>query len=183
MKRKISHLETTAFQAPFYTPTVGANSYVIPEEYETVLLDIYTSHTEESEDIHLSQLRDILIDDLKLPNEVVPNEAELKSWTIEKTDILDFEKWLYNGHFWLCLSNHLKDVDMLWDDLWTALGTKGNPEEIRKKVLHLTDVKKLIDIGKLDANSVEMLQTVSEGKLYVTYVDFFRLLGRLGAFD
>lgn len=182
MRRQKSTHESTAFQQPFYIPEIGANSYVIPEEYENNLLDIYTSYTEESEDIHLSQLPGILTNDLKLPKEIIPVENELKSWAIENTDILDFEKWLYNGYFWLLLSRHLSDVDMIWDDVLAALGKEGKSESLRLKVLNLSDIKKLIEIGKLDASAVGMLQTAGNGKPYVTFVDFFRLLGRLGAF-
>lgn len=182
MARQKSNLKSTAFQQPFYTPEVGANTYVIPDEYENILLDIYTSHTCDSDDIHISQLQEILRSDLQLPIELIPTENELSSWAIENTDILDFEKWLYNGYFWLLLSRHISEVDMIWNDVWAALGKEDTIVSLRLKVLSLSDIRHLISIGKLDVNAEDMLHTAANGNSYITFVDFFRLLGRLGAF-
>lgn len=183
MARRKSGLQGTAFEPPFYTSSVGSNAYTIPPKYETQLLDIYTHHTEEKPDIHLEEIPSLLIDGLNVPAEVVPNRDELTSWLIEGTEVLDFEKWLYNGYLWLLLGDNLDDVDLLWEDIWETLEKDINTEDknlLRRKRLYLKDVKTLINIGKLDANAMEMLQTAGNGKVYIDYLDFFKLLGRLG---
>lgn len=189
MRRKKSGLESTAFAPPFYTPTIGANAYKIPEEYESDLLDMYTKLTSEEEnnstpDITIEQLPNILLKEFRIPIEIIPDENELKlSWSIPGTNVVDFEKWLYNGFFWLLLSEHIEDVDMLWQDIWSALNVDKSLENLRKEKMYLKDVKKLIEIGKLDASAVGMLQTAGNGKVFISYVDFFVLLGRLGMFN
>jgi hypothetical protein len=185
MARKKSELDTYAFQPPFYTSAIGAHAYKIPEEYEATLIDIYTKNTEENPDIHLRDIPKLLEDELNIPTEILPNENQLKSWLITGTDILDFEKWLYNGYFWLLLSKNFENVDMLWNDIWLSLDDKLkniSNSDLRSRKLYVTDVKKLIEIGKLDANAIGMLQTASNGKVYIEFVDFFKLLGRLGVF-
>lgn len=192
MRRKRSGLEGSAFEPPFYTPSVGSHAYKIPEDYETELLDIYTKCTEETPDIKIDELGSILEHEFRIPSEIIPDMESLKSWAIEGTDVVDFEKWLYNGYFWLLLKNHIGDVDMLWQDVWSALDSVSSEKDARKthtdkdalrsEKLYLSDVKKLIELGKLEASAVGMLQTAGNGKVYVGYVDFFVLLGRLGAF-
>lgn len=185
VKRKTG-LEVTAFQPPFYKSTSGLNSkaYNIPEEYEIELIDIYSKLTELEPDIKVKDLPNILRDELGIPIEIIPKDNEFQSWAIDSTNILDFEKWLYNGYFWLLLINNINDVDMLWQDVWSALNNKEvlDKEKLRNEKLYLNDVKKLIEIGKLDASAIGMLQTAGNGKVYISYVDFFILLGRLGMF-
>ncbi|GAV28633.1 hypothetical protein PMKS-002107 [Pichia membranifaciens] len=192
MGRKRSGLEGTAFEPPFYTPTIGSHAYKIPEDDETELLEIYTKLTQEKPDIEVDDLAGILENEFRMPVELVPSTQELHSWAIEGTNVVDFEKWLYNGYFWLLLNKHIDDVDMLWQDVWAALDpvtSKNGGEQVqrdkdalRSQRLYLSDVKKLIEVGKLDANAVSMLQTAGNGKVYIGYVDFFILLGRLGVF-
>lgn len=192
MRRKRSGLEGTAFEPPFYTPTIGSHAYKIPEDDETELLDIYTKLTEEKPDIEVNDLAGILENEFRIPVELVPSAQELHSWAIEGTNVVDFEKWLYNGYFWLLLNKYIDDVDMLWQDVWAALDpvtAKNGVEQVqrdrdalRSQRLYLLDVKKLIEVGKLDASAVSMLQTAGNGKVYIGYVDFFVLLGRLGVF-
>lgn len=191
MGRRRTGLESTAFEPPFYNSEIGSHSYNIPEEIETLLIDIYTKHTEENPDIDISELPQLIQDELNVPKEIIPSEGDLKAWAIEGTSILDFEKWLYNGFFWLLLGDHVEDVDTLWIDIWSnLLGFKNDEgtlldrkDSLRTKRLYFADIKKLITIGKIDANAMGMLQTGGNGKLYVTYVDFFVLLGRLGVFQ
>lgn len=192
MRRKRSGLEGTAFEPPFYTPTIGSHAYKIPEDAETELLEIYTKLTEEKPDIEVADLQLILETEFQIPAELVPSMQELTSWAIEGTDVVDFEKWLYNGYFWLLFSKYIEEIDMLWQDVWTALDSvsakKGEEKfqrdkgALRSRKLYLSDVKKLIEVGKLDASAVGMLQTAGNGKVYIGYVDFFVLLGRLGVF-
>lgn len=191
MARRKTGLESTAFEPPFYNAEIGSHSYNIPEEYETLLIDIYTKYTEEAPDIDISLLPELMENDLNVPREIVPTQSELKSWAIEGTEILDFEKWLYNGFFWLLLGDHTEDIDLLWIDIWSNL-TEGKSsdissleqkESLRAKKLYFADITKLISIGKIDASAMGMLQTGGNGKLFVTYVDFFIILGRLGAFQ
>lgn len=186
MTRKKIGLERTGFEPPFYTPDIGANAYNIPEEYETLLIDIYTKSTEINPDILIEEIPNLLRNELNVPEALIHvNENEFKSWAIDGTNILDFEKWLYNGYFWLILSGNLGTVDMLWNDIWAALGVNDtrNDSNLRVNKLYLKDVKKLIEIGKLDGNAMGMLQTAGNGKVYIDYIDFFKLLGRLGVFE
>lgn len=180
MGRRKSGLELTAFNPLFYESDFGKNSYNIPDEYESILIDIYTQRTAEIPDIISDQINNILQEKFKLPNEILPTKEELKKWTIDGTNILDFEKWLYNGYFWMILSENIDDVDIIWNDLWGNLNNNDNMDNIRTKKLYLSDINKLNNIGKLEANAIGMLHTAGNGKLYVTYVDFFILLGRLG---
>lgn len=186
MGRKKGGLELVAFEPPFYKSTSGlsSNAYSIPEEYEIELIDIYSKLTELEPDIKVNDLPDILKDELRIPIEIIPKDDEFKTWAIDGTDILDFEKWLYNGYFWLLLINNINDIDMLWQDIWSALrnGDTLTKEKLRSEKLYLNDVKKLIEIGKLDASAIGMLQTAGNGKVFISYVDFFILLGRLGMF-
>lgn len=182
MARKKIGLESTAFEPPFFTPDIGANAYKIPEEYETLLIDTYMKYTELNPDIFIQDIPTLLENELHIPKNLIPKDQnELKSWLVDGTDILDFEKWLYNGYFWLILSENLETIDMLWHDIWVALGITSN-EQLRSNKLYLNDVKTLIGIGKLDANAIGMLQTAGNGKVYIDYIDFFKLLGRLGVF-
>lgn len=185
MRRKRSGLENSAFSPPFYTPNIGSNAYNIPEEYESELIDIYTNFTEEIPDIKLEELPKLLKNELHIPEELIPNQEEFRSWLIDGTEIVDFEKWLYNGYFWLLLNNHIGEVDMIWSDIWSSLDTSSHTERIeslRTRKLYLADIRNLIKIGKLDASAVGMLQTAGNGKVFVTYIDFYVLLGRLGMF-
>lgn len=180
MGRRKSGLEATAFEPPFYEPTIGPFSYNIPDEYESVLIDIYTKYTSITPDITIDQINGILHDEFNVPIEILPSNDELEKWVIEGTNILDFEKWLYYGHFWMILSENIDDVDILWNDLWGNLGVVTEGKNIRERKLYLAEITKLNKIGKLDANAIGMLQTAGNGKLFITYIDFFILLGRLG---
>lgn len=185
MARKKSGLEESAFKPPFFTPSIGSNAYKIPDEYEMKLLDMYTKLTETDPDIKDYEIPNILENEFNIPKEIIPiDKSFLKSWNIIGTNIVDFEKWLYNGYFWLLLSNHIEDIDMLWQDIWAALDKYKDEkkENLRNSKLFLVDVKKLIEIGKLDASAIGMLQTAGNGKVYINYIDFFILLGRLGLF-
>ncbi|ONH76019.1 hypothetical protein BOH78_1542 [Pichia kudriavzevii] len=184
MGKRKSGLEVTALTPPFYTSPIGSNAYNIPEEYEAILLDIYTRYTEEKPDIHLSDITKLLVDEIGIPENLVPKGDGLTSWLIPGTDILDFEKWLYKGYFYLLLREHIDEVDMIWEDLWITLDPKIIEKgDLRSKRLYLTHINKLISVGKIDANSIGMLQTGGGGKVYVDFIDFFKLLGRIGAFS
>lgn len=187
-KSRKTGIEATAFEPPFYKPSIGLNSYKIPENYETKLLDLYTEILENTQksDITKDELEDILETYFMIPKELILQDNDLDDWLIEGTDVVDFEKWLYNGYFWLLLKDKISIVDMIWKDICSALDTGNDlltPNKLREKKIYLTDVRKLIEIGKMEANCIGMLQTISNGKVYINFVDFFILLGRLGVFN
>lgn len=186
VRRKRDKLEYTAFSPPFDQRTHEHN---IPQKYEDILLDGYTNFCElkNTDDIKLDDLAEAIEKYIGVPFKLIPDENELKDWCIENTKIVDFEKWLYNGYLWLKIVENMDIADTYWKMILKLLNSGNNNGDLgdneRFKKLYLNDVKKLVKVGKIDADIIGMLQTASKGKVFINYVDFVVLLGRLGEFN
>lgn len=191
VRRKRDRLEYTAFSPPFDQRTHEHN---IPQKYEDILLDGYTNFCEikNTDDIKLDNLAEAIEKYIGVPFKLIPDKNELRSWCIDNTEIVDFEKWLYNGYLWLKIVENMDIADDYWKMILKLLNggsekSNGNENELddndRFKKLYLNDVKKLVKIGRIDADIIGMLQTASRGKVFINYIDFVVLLGRLGEFN
>lgn len=174
-KRKQLELEM-AFAPPFYP----LSNYPIPLEDETILVDMFSKLTAtlDEPDLVVGMLA-MALQELSVPAELIPSAEDFlkQGWCIDQTDIVDFEKWLYKGHWWLLLGRNVAVVDK-W---WHVLGKELRTEEVAVNELYaLFQTAKIGDGTHGYAQVVEMFNLASDGKLYIDYLDFYVLLGRLG---
>lgn len=159
-----------AFNPPFYTG--DGSGYIIPEKYEEKLLDIYSDIQQgfEEFDLRFNNLQDA-IQMMGVPPEVIVGLRK-EEWCIESTDIVDFDKWLYMGFFWLVLGQNFELVDPIWFQL-----TDSNK---RTGTITYKKLNEMITELKLELDVESMFQLASNNKNHIKYIDIFTILGRLG---
>ena len=154
----------------------------IPGELEDELLVAYATCTEGQDDMTAAQLP-AFFEDLQLPKEwyelVSPSRV-----CIEGTDIVDFEKLMSATYRLLIFMDNEKTIDEHWELL---LGASQRAERFgrvpaRKQAVTLKDLQRCAaHVGMEPEQSVEMLAWATGGsRVYVTYLDFAYLLGKLG---
>lgn len=161
-----------AFKPPFYTG--GSSDYTIPEKYEEKLLDTYTQiqevSNEEEFDLQFTNIHDA-IQMLGVPPEVIVG-LKKGEWCIDSTNIVDFDKWLYMGFFWLILGQNYEIVDSVWFQLTNSTNRKGS--------IKFNKLDTMIRDLKLDLDVKSMFDLASNNKNFINYIDLFTILGRLG---
>lgn len=169
-----------AFRPPFCTAYVG--DYTIPEKYETRLLDVYAEMTGPGEDaidasiansdpdLHFSALPSA-IEALGVPPEVITG-LRPADWCISGTDIVDFDKWLYNGYFWLLLGLNVETVDALWLQFAHTMDRTSGVS--RKQLASMVKELRL----DLDVDSMFKLASGATAST-ISYVNLYTILGRL----
>ncbi|GME85597.1 unnamed protein product [Ambrosiozyma monospora] len=173
--------QTTAFDNVFtFTKTT------IPQPIEDKLLDAFTNFSEYKgiDDILISQLPELFVKYLHISPKLayfIKSEQFVLEGT---TDIVDFEKYLFNGYLFLTLNKGIKTLDFYWN---LVVPESPSNEPAYKRKLYMNDIKKLTEIIG-DTNEVssdlliDMLTVPNSGedKLYVDYFDFGLILGRIG---
>lgn len=153
-----------AFEPPFYRST----NYTIPEDCEAELIEAYTAACGAEPDMVFAQIRPTLRAWGVPPEVIVLDQPD---WCIGDTDVVDIDKWLYEGHFWLLLSRNIGIVDTFWGHLVAG----GD----RRASITLQDLQTMVQDVKLDLDTRKMFSIATETDS-ISYVDLFRILGRIG---
>ncbi|CAD6641939.1 BAH_G0039670.mRNA.1.CDS.1 [Saccharomyces cerevisiae] len=104
---------------------------------------------------------------------------------IEGTDVIDFTKLVRCTCQLLILMNNLTVIDDLWSMLVRNCGRDVDFPQValRDHVLSVKDLQKISNLIGADQSSgtIEMISCATDGKrLFMTYLDFGCVLGKLG---
>lgn len=174
----------------FDTVWSGSKKSQIPQEVEDRLLDSFTRFCEDKsrEDVYLEDLTELFQDYVGIDQTVV-YFIEKDKYVIEGLDrqIVDFEKYLYQGALVVAMEEKKDVVDYYWQMVMENLKgmalTASEKSSVWKRKLSLKEVDKLMRNMKQSTTTdvlMKMLQVGGAGKLYVTWWDMGVILGRIG---
>lgn len=154
----------------------------IPQEIEDEILAVYANCSMEH-DMTIKEL-DFYFSELQLSKELrkMVSPSEL---SIPDTDIIDFERLLQCTYHLLIFMDNEEIIDEMWRLLIHASGRDVSfPQVLLKNhVLSLKDVQKMSNsVGAESSDGIiEMVSCATSGKrVYITYLDFAYILGKLG---
>ncbi|CCH60664.1 hypothetical protein TBLA_0D01560 [Henningerozyma blattae CBS 6284] len=153
-----------------------------PQEIEDEMLLIYSELCADA-DMIKDQL-DQFFDLLQLPRELY-KLYDKREFCIDNLNIVDFDKLIRNTYLLLIYMDNKATIDEMW-----VLMVHGCGRDIRypsvtlqNHVLSVKDIQKIAQYVGMDQKTgiVEMMATATNGKhLFLTYLDFAELMGKLG---
>ncbi|SCU89079.1 LANO_0D03862g1_1 [Lachancea nothofagi CBS 11611] len=164
-----------------YTDVLEFLNPKIPSEIEDDILGAFATYSIES-DMTSADLRSYF-EDLQMPRELTKmvNDRDL---CIEGTNIVSFEKLLKTTFHLLVFMNNAEIVDTQWSMLVQACGRDAQFPHValRSHVLSIKDLQKVANSISMDnGRLIEMMSCATNGtRVYVTWLDFAFLLGKLG---
>lgn len=158
----------------------------IPQDTEDKLLDAYTIFCDENqiEDVHSKDVRKLLLQyvgiNKKLVHLVDPERFVMTDLAGSMAEnIVDFERYLYEGALLLKLNSQLSLIDQFWNLVQDAL-----PSHAHKECLYLKDIQTLCKTLNVSAPMnvlFDMLTVGNKGEHpWMNYLDFALILGRVG---
>lgn len=154
----------------------------IPEELEDEILAVYAKYSMEH-DMTTEELTEYF-QDLQLPSRWY-QMVRVKEVVVEGTNIIDLDKLLQSTYHLLIFMDNEEMIDQLWGLVISASGRDISfPNvELKKHVLSIKDLQKANTSAGLEQSHglVEMMSCATGGKrVYMTYIDFAYILGKLG---
>lgn len=154
----------------------------IPEELEDEILAVYAKYSMEH-DMTTNDLTDYF-DEIQLPSKwykMIPT----KDIVVEDTQIINLDKLLQCTYHLLIFMDNEEIIDQLWDLVINASGRNVEfPNvDLKKHVLSIKDLQKASTSAGLEQahGLVEMMSCATGGqRVYMTYMDFAYILGKLG---
>lgn len=154
----------------------------VPQEIEDEILAVYATYSLEHD--MTSEDLEQFFSDLELPRQLY--KMMLKDeLTLEGTNVVDFEKLLRCTYHLLVFMDNEKIIDEMWELLVHGSGRDKNfpSVELKNHVLSIKDLQKVSNFVGIDQSSgiVEMISCATNGRrVYMTYLDFAYILGKLG---
>ncbi|QLQ78306.1 hypothetical protein HG537_0A05530 [Torulaspora globosa] len=154
----------------------------VPQEIEDEILATYAEFSLEH-DMTLDDL-DKYFEQLELPKELC-KMIPRNELVIEGTNVVDFTKLLTSTYHVLIFMDNEKTITEMWSLLVTSSGRDRDFPQVRLKnhVLSLKDLQKIRNYIGVEQSSgiVEMISVATGGRrVYMTYLDFAYILGKLG---
>ncbi|SCU95058.1 LADA_0G13168g1_1 [Lachancea dasiensis] len=153
----------------------------IPAEIEDDILSAFANYSLES-DMTSANLP-AFYSDLQLPEDVT-KMIKAQDVCIEGTDIISFDKLLKTVFHLLVFMNNGENIDAQWSMLVHACGRDSQFPQValRNHVLSIKDLQKITNSINMDSGKlVEMMSYSTNGtRVYITWLDFAFLLGKLG---
>ncbi len=195
--RKKSFAQRVAFDSIY----AKSRASRIPQEIQDELLDAYTRFCDknDTEDILLKDIPQLLKTELNVSDKLLMfiNVQYFCMDALETTDseqaqIVDFEKYLYEGALLLQLNSQIDIIDYYWNmTLATLKGKSLLPEKENnssyKERIYLDDLKRLCERLKQDVPTnvmLDMITVINDGqRVWMNYMDFALVLGRTGALE
>lgn len=154
----------------------------IPEELEDEILAVYAKYSMEH-DMTTDDLTSYF-EELQLPSRwyrMVPS----RDLAVEGTPIIDLDKLLQYTYHLLIFMDNEETIDELWGLVVTASGrgTSFPQVNLKSHVLSIKDLQKANNSAGLEQayGIVEMMSCATGGqRVYMTYMDFAYILGKLG---
>ncbi|KAG7751860.1 hypothetical protein KL911_004438 [Ogataea haglerorum] len=147
---------------------------------EDFLLDAFTKYCEDNstEDLLIQDLKPFFKQYLRISDRLLhflqPNDFILTG----TTEVVDFERYLYQGGLFLILNQNLDLIQDNWKLVLRSLGRRPSYEER----LTFPDVQKLAASLNQDTpqSTVADMLTLQGDKQYIDFFDFALILGRVG---
>lgn len=154
----------------------------IPEELEDEILAVYAKYSMEH-DMTVQELKSYFAD-LQLPP-VWVSMVKTTEVVVEGTDVVDLDKLLQSTYHLLIFMDNEEAIDQLWQLLVSASGRDQAFPQVKLKhhVLSIKDIQRASNSVGLDQAQgiVEMMSCATGGqRVYMTYLDFAYILGKLG---
>ncbi|AMD21646.1 HFL210Cp [Eremothecium sinecaudum] len=154
----------------------------IPKDIEDEMLLAYSTCTDNQDDLTISDVSRFF-KELHLPEEWY-KLVDKQRICIDGTEVVDFEKLLSVTYRLLTFMDNERVIDDQWSLIVSYAGRLDRfpNTELRKQVLSLKDLQRCSSQLSMEPQqTLEMLACATEGrKVYITYLDFAYLLGKLG---
>ncbi|SCW02807.1 LAFE_0F14708g1_1 [Lachancea fermentati] len=164
-----------------YNDVLAFTNPKIPSEVEDEILTEFANYSIEH-DMTVRNL-DSFFGDLQMPKDLT-KMVNRPSLCIEGTDFIDFDKLLKQTYHLLVYMDNLTVIDTQWEMLVHTSGrdTQFPSVSLRNHVLSIKDLQKVANSINMDSHHlVEMMSCATQGqRVYITWMDFAYLLGRLG---
>ncbi|CCF57537.1 hypothetical protein KAFR_0C05460 [Kazachstania africana CBS 2517] len=154
----------------------------IPQDLEDEILATLANYNIEK-DMTTDDLENYF-EDLKLPKELY-KLANKQNLIVSNTRVVDFEKILKFTYHLLIFMDNESTIDELWSVLIKYSGRDAQfPNVLLKNhILSTKDLQKISNSIGMDNSSgiIEMMNIATNGlKVYLNYLDFAYILGKLG---
>lgn len=154
----------------------------VPQDIEDEMLNVYATYSIEH-DMNTHDL-EAYFKDLELPRDLY-KLVRKEDLVIEGTDIIDFESLIRNTYYILIYIDNEDVINSLWGSMVKNCGRdKKFPNiQLSDHVLSVKDLQKISNVvGMADQSGlIQMMSCATEGnRLYLTYLDFAAVLGKLG---
>ncbi|AET39154.1 Rad33p Ecym_4074 [Eremothecium cymbalariae DBVPG len=154
----------------------------IPQEIEDELLMAYANCTEGQDDLNMEDIG-LFFEELGLSKQWY-KMVRKDMVCIEGTRVVDFEKLMDITYRLLVFMDNERTIDEQWSLLVRYSGRDEQfPQvKLRNHVLSAKDLQKcMVQVQMSGSAVVDMVSGVTKGpRVYVTYLDFAYLLGKLG---
>ncbi|CUS23441.1 LAQU0S10e00452g1_1 [Lachancea quebecensis] len=153
----------------------------IPSEIEDDILGAFANYSIESD----MTARDLpeYFKELQMPTEMT-KLIQPQDLCLEDTNIVDFDKLLKTTFHLLIFMNNAEIIDTQWMMLVQGCGrdTQFPHVALRNHVLSIKDLQKIANSINVDGGHlIDMMSCATQGKrVYITWMDFAYLLGKLG---
>lgn len=154
----------------------------VPQDIEDEMLSVYANYSIEH-DMNTDDLESYF-KDLELPRDLY-KLVRREDLVIEGTNVIDFESLIRNTYYILIYIDNEDVIRSLWSSMVKNCGRdKEFPNiQLTDHVLSVKDLQKISNVvGMTDQSGlIQMMGCATEGnRLYLTYLDFAAVLGKLG---
>ncbi len=190
--------QTLAEKVAFESIYAKSRTSRIPQEIQDELLDAYTKFCDrnDTEDILIKYIPNLFKTELKVPGKLLTfiNVQDfgmdgLETSSSDVSQIVDFEKYLYEGALLLRLNAQIDIIDYYWYMTLAIVNGKSELSSAEKKTaykqrIYLNDLKMLCQKLKQDVPTsvmLDMITVINDGeRAWMNYMDFALVLGRTG---
>ncbi|CCE62878.1 hypothetical protein TPHA_0D02410 [Tetrapisispora phaffii CBS 4417] len=154
----------------------------IPDEIEDSILETFAKYSIE-EDMTVANLKDYF-NNLELP-EILWSKIPSDEFCIEGTSIIDFDLLMKKTYHILIFMDNEDIIDELWGLFvkQSGRGAQFTNVKLKNHVFGVKDIMKVCNTVAMKQNDriIEMVSVATSGRrLYITYIDFAYIMGKLG---